>query len=44
MSENGKYGEMLPIPPALLTESEKNIGVVEVSGQVLDLNQQGTVY
>ena len=39
MSEKSR--EMLPIPPELLAESTKSIGLVMDTGMTIDLNQQG---
>ena len=45
MSENnGDCGEMLPIPPELLPESQKQIGIVMDTGLTVDLSQQGITY
>ena len=41
MTENIEECEMLPIPPELLAESQKSIGIVMDSGVLIDLNQQG---
>ena len=37
---NGECGEMLPIPPELLAESQKRIAIVMDTGLTIDLNQQ----
>ena len=38
---NGERGEMLPIPPDLLAESQKKIGIVMDTGFTIDLTHQG---
>ena len=44
MGENSvDFGEMLPIPAELIEESKKNIAIVQDSGQVIDLNEQGNI-
>ena len=41
MTGNIEECEILPIPPELLAESQKSIGIVMDSGALIDLNQQG---
>ena len=38
---NGERGEMLPIPPDLMAESQKVIGIVMDTGFTMDLTHQG---